>query len=175
MFKWHPGHNLSDQTLSECLATMESPDAQQNIPWSVQAVENPNHWMYRLLSLPGGSTLERHDPLHALVEQGTHINAEAFVLGLSMGADRKARAWQLHFYIWWVSHITPQPFVFDANAVNAFWLGVKAAHDMGICDIHLAPLEQMKQRTINEVREELGINMQYLRELYTQNPVLQTE
>ncbi|HEY1074283.1 MAG TPA: hypothetical protein VGE59_01105 [Patescibacteria group bacterium] len=175
MFTWHPGNDLSNETIGEVLSTMVQPDQQEDIPEEVRMVENPEHWFYRMLEIPGGSTLARHDPLHVLLEQGTHINAEAFVLGLSMGADEKAQQWHFSFYIWWVTHKTPQPFVFTQEAVDAYWLGVKTAEEMGLKNIHLVPLEEMHNQKINEVRKQMGINMEYLRHLYAQHKVLQTK
>lgn len=175
MFAWHPGKNLHDQTIGEILSTMVQPDEQEDIPEEVRMVENPNHPFYQTMEIPGGSTLERHDPLHVLLEQGTHINAEAFVLGLSMGADEKAQRWHFSFYVWWVTHKTPQPFVFSPEAVDAYSLGIEAASAMELKNVHLVPLEDMLDRKIDEVRAQMGINMEYLRKLYSQHSVLQTK
>lgn len=176
MYTWHPGKNLDTQTIGEILATMaheQEPDTGESIPDEVRMVENPEHPFYQMMELPGGSTLDRHDPLHILLEIGTKITGEAFVLGLSMGADTSAKPWQLEFYIWWVTHKTPHPFVFSKEAIKAYWLGVTAAQDMKLKDIHLAPLETMHNVTINQARKQLGIDMTYLHKLYAEEKILQ--
>ena len=69
-------------------------DRAEDIPWIVRLFENPRS----PFALPGSISLHDHDCIHILLGKGVTPSEEAFVLGFTMGSDRKTKTWQIIFY-----------------------------------------------------------------------------
>ena len=157
--EWHPGVEIDHLTVREVLATLPG-DEPTDIPWQVRMLENPAS----PFCLPGGSTLERHDPLHPILAHGTSKLGEMFVLGFSMGAAQATRGWHLVLWRFWVRYINPAQFRMGAAEIESFNRGVALAQGVGAKDIHLIPLEDRMDETVGSLRKLLGITTDRLRQ-----------
>ena len=79
--EWSPGLDTDDMTVREVLATMPQSDA-DDVPEIVRKYENPESPD----RLPGAIGLQRHDCLHVILGRGLHVQDEAFIIGVTMGA-----------------------------------------------------------------------------------------
>ena len=64
-------------------------DEESKLPLSLWLFEDPDS----PVALPGAACLDLHDCLHILLNRGYSTADEAFVVGFSMGNDRRCRRW----------------------------------------------------------------------------------
>ena len=79
--EWSPGLDTDDMTIAEVLASMPAAEA-GDVPEIIRKYENPESPD----ALPGAIHLNRHDCIHVLLGRGLHVQDEAFIIGVTMGA-----------------------------------------------------------------------------------------
>ena len=79
--EWSPGLDTDDMTIAEVLAPMPAAEA-GDVPEIIRKYENPESPD----ALPGAIHLNRHDCIHVLLGRGLHVQDEAFIIGVTMGA-----------------------------------------------------------------------------------------
>jgi len=159
--RWFPGLDNDHLTLREVLATLPAAPPQA-IPWIVRTFENPRGW----LRLHGAVDLTIHDRIHVLLGRGLLDQDEAFVIGFTMGATKAVSRLERAFFKYVVSHVYPDPYRIPPRILAAYDLGLEAGRTLDARNIHLALRDDMLDRPLGEVRRELGVDSQRLREFY---------
>jgi len=158
--EWFPGLDNDDLTLRELYSRLPGFSADQVHPM-VRLFENPSS----PIAFKGAITLERHDLLHCLLGRGLLDQDEAFLLGYTMGTSKtigKIERWAFKQVL---QHY-PEPYRIMGLELKAYDLGIEAGN---LCDtdaIYDHPLENYYDRSIAEVRLQLGIDKKTLREFY---------
>ncbi len=81
-------------------------DPPQAIPFWVWLLENPDS----PLRFPGQVSLQHHDFLHLILGLGMDREAEAEVVGWSIGNDR-VKVWQVCVFLWVAMTLYPEPYL----------------------------------------------------------------
>ena len=158
---WNPGLDNGHWTLGYVLSTL--PGAQQDeIHWLVRLVENPRS----RLALPGAISLGRHDAVHAVLGRGLMNQDEAFVIGFTMGAARRARRWHGWLFRALARGLYPPPYRFGHADDVAFRLGFAEARHHGARDLQDFPFEAHGDTRLADLRRDLGINVSRLHAAY---------
>lgn len=164
---WYPGLANDQIPLHELIASL--PGASDiDIPEIVRQLENPSS----PVALPGAVTLGRHDIFHILLGRGLLDQDEAFVLGFTMGNASKYRDADGDLMRKALEHWYPEPFRILGNKLHIFDLGVHTGRSMGIPDIALIPIEELRSYSVGQARRELKINADELRKIYVQEKTL---
>lgn len=95
-------------------------DPESKLPLSLWLLEDPDS----PLALPGAACLDLHDCLRILLNRGYSTADEAFVVGFSMGNDRRCRRWQQHLFAWWSHVLYPPVYRHSRSDLRQFWRGV---------------------------------------------------
>ena len=87
---WVPGLNNGHLTMREVFDTLPgiTPD---EVAWHVRMLENPAS----PISFTGAIELHPHDCVHILLGRGLLNQDEAFVIGYTMGTNKRIPRWQL--------------------------------------------------------------------------------
>lgn len=134
------------------------------IPEEIKALENPESpW-----ALPGAITLERHDCVHVLLGRGMLQQDEAFVLGFTMGTSKQVTNWQYTMFRSLAVNWYPSPYNFSPQDLFAFDLGFARGEDSRCININEFPFEDHMDKSIDEVRKMVGININRLYRTYMQ-------
>ena len=158
--EWYPGLNNDSMKLGEIQATLPGFD-QKDIPKIVRLFENPES----PVALPGAVTLKRHDAIHFLLGRGLLDQDEAFVLGFTIGTDRKSDERDIDA-LRAALGIYPEPYQIREEDVKAFDLGVRAGRISKVNNIAELAIENDVDSTLGELRAKVGIDSQMLREFY---------
>lgn len=100
--------NDAEQTLASALKEIAI-DSPEDIPWIVRLLENP----CSPLALPGKISLYDHDALHILLNRGTTLEDEAFIIGFTMGNDPDTKPWMVKLFKFVSSHWYPPKYRFS--------------------------------------------------------------
>ena len=186
---WNPGLLHDERLLGEVTGSLPGYDP-ADVPAVIRLFENPaSGW-----SLPGAITLARHDALHAVLGRGLSLEDEAFVIGYTMGAsdgtenamtavlrllaawnhrregrravDRRVRDMQVSLYEWIACRLYPAKARFTDIDIVAFRLGLGAGERSRTRNLELLPLDEWGHRTLGEVREACGIDVDGLESIY---------
>ena len=149
----------SKKTLKEALKEF-SIDKPEDIPWIVRLLENPAS----PVALPGKISLLGHDCLHLLLDRYLSSSDEAFVIGFSMGNDRKTKSWHIKLFKFFSRYLYPEPYKFAAEDFYSFDLGFEYGRslDPKIQGIYLTKYTYF---TIEFLRGVFGIQPDYLLQL----------
>ena len=158
---WNPGLDNDHLSLQQVLDSMPAAAADQ-IPWQVRVLENPAS----PFAFPGAISLQRHDVIHALLGRGLSNQDEAFVIGYTMGAASKLRGWQFAIFRFVATTLYPKPYRFKANDLISFDLGFAQGQQCKTRDLHDVPLETYRDRTLAQLRHDLGIDVLALHAAY---------
>jgi hypothetical protein len=160
-WEWFPGLDNHDRTLREVLADLPAaPPAA--IPWIVRLFENPQGW----LRLHGAVSLENHDAIHVLLGRGLLDQDEAFVIGFTMGSTKAVSSLEQRFFKFVVSNLYPEPYKISRALLAAYDLGVEAGREFGVQNLHLLRREDMLDRPLGQIRRDLQIDTDRLRQFY---------
>lgn len=166
---WTPGLNNGHMTLREVWETLPgaSPD---EITWHVRMFENPAS----PISFTGAIELNPHDCIHILLGRGLLNQDEAFVIGYTMGTNKDIPKWKIWAFKKIAQYFYPKPYKFSRNDAIAFKLGVGRGIDSNVNNIQELPLfsEKYLDRTISDIRKELGISVPELRAWYRKEQIL---
>jgi hypothetical protein len=88
------------------------------------------------------------------------------VIGFTMGAANKIRSWQFSVFRFVASVLYPKPYRFKRSDLVAFDLGFAQARNGKARDLHSVPLETFGERSLAQLRRELGIDVYALHAAY---------
>jgi hypothetical protein len=158
---WNPGLDNDHLSLRQVLSTLPAAKPEE-IPWQVRMLENPSSPS----ALPGAITLNRHDAIHVLLGRGLSKQDEAFVIGYTMGAARNIRGWQFRIYRLVATHCYPKAYRFRPEDLIAFDLGFSQGRRGKARDLQGVPFEDLGDRSLKQLRSELGIDVLALEAAY---------
>jgi len=150
--EWHP--ELSSQkTLKEVLSEMPrvAPD---KIPWQVRLLENPES----SVAFPGAISLFRHDCIHAILCASFHPLDEAFVIGFTMGSDKRMTKRLARFFMWLTTWFYPKKYRFKKQDLFQFAKGLAFARRSQVTNLADFRFEDYQDCTLLQLRQTLGIN-----------------
>ena len=123
------------------------------------------------LAFPGAANLRRHDCLHILLGRGLLGQDEAFVIGFTMGTTdiSSPQVWAFKKI---ARHVYPDIYRMSDGDLVAYDLGFGYGSRHGRREIAEFPFGQNFDRTLGELRRELGINKRNLRATYRLEQIL---
>lgn len=143
---------------------------QEDVPLIVQIVENPkyeNSFFQHLLNpFPGRVNLVYHDYIHILLGRGMLMKDEAFVIGFTMGSNDNMFTWRIMLYTFVARYIYRKPWTFNDEDVRIFWDAAQAGWVSDCIPLSQINFDDYLDITLDEIRHELGIEKDYLREVY---------
>jgi hypothetical protein len=95
-------------------------DEEAKLPLALWLLEDPDS----PLALPGAACLDLHDCLHVLLNRGYSTADEAFVVGFSMGNDRRCRRWHQRLLALVSHRFYPKTYRHSRRDLWQFWRGV---------------------------------------------------
>lgn len=168
---WHPGLANDHLTLSQVRATLPGNPA-SDISFLVKMLENPKS----PIALTGAVTLARHDCIHIVLGRGLLPQDEAFVIGFTMGTAGDAlKTWEEWLFREVSVRFYPKPYRFTRAQMQVFSLAVRAGRESGVRKIYDVPLEAWDDRTVGDIRRELGIDTGFLMQKFREEATLLPE
>lgn len=150
---WHIyPENLDQLTLREAYQTLQGDPASQ-IPFPVWLMENPDS----PLSLPGKVSLYHHDCLHLLLKQGFNSVGEAYVVGFSMGNDRRTRWFHLWIFKLVAQFLYPDPYRFYPSDLKHFDAGARQGSNTRVLNLSQTFLSRRERTSLPELRHVFGL------------------
>ena len=168
--EWSPGLDTDDMTVREVMATMPRSDP-DDVPEIVRKYENPESPD----KLPGAITLDRHDCLHVILGRGLHVQDEAFIIGVTMGAASDMTTEIAETFIRISTTEYPKAWQFELEHIQSYRLGVGFAEDMlPNTDLHLTPFEEppLFDTKVAELRRNLGLVKAEMRAYFRSEEIL---
>ena len=168
--EWSPGLDTDYMTIKEVLATMPRSDP-DDVPEIVRKYENPESPH----CLPGSISLDRHDCLHALLGRGLHVQDEAFIIGVTMGAASDITREIVQQFIHISTTEYPEAWRFEEAHISSYKLGIGFAEDaLRNKDLHLIPFEEtpLFDSTIRQIRQNLGLIKEEMRAYFRAEEIL---
>ncbi len=149
----------SKKTLKEALKEFAI-DKPGDIPIIVKLIQNPAS----PVALPGKISRLGYYCLHLLLERHLTSFDKAFVVGFSMGNDRKTKFWHIKIFKFFSQYLYPNPYNFTPEDFCSFDLGFKYGRslDPKIQGIYLTKYTYF---TIEFLRGTFGIQPDYLLQL----------
>lgn len=144
----------SQQTLKNVYQTLKG-DKQSDIPFMIWLLENPKSF----LPFPGKIDLRRHDYLHILLERGFSLEDESFIVGFTIGNDIKTKPVHCLIFKLVSKYFYPQNYRFAQKHFQSFDLGYLYGTKVKIKNINNLDFSIYEDRTISEIRKELGIDI----------------
>lgn len=168
--EWNPGLDTDDMSIAQVLATLPAANA-EDVPEIIKRYENPESPE----ALPGAIHLNRHDCIHVLLGRGLHVQDEAFIIGVTMGAASDINQDYIDTFIRVSTQDYPKHWRFEEAHIASYLLGVGYAQDnIRNKDLHLIPLEQdpWQSMTVKDARKALGMSKHELRAYYRKAALL---
>lgn len=164
---WNPGLSNGDMTLKEVHDSLPG-NNQQEINIMVRIFESPKS----PIAFRGAVSLERHDYIHILLGRGLLPQDEAFVLGFTMGTAPHITKLETTLFKIASKHFYPSPYNFTDDHLKVFDLAVEAAKKSGVRKLYKQPLENHQDNTVAQVWSDVGLDMEYLKDVYRQEQEL---
>lgn len=158
---WNPGLDNDHLTLGFVLESLPAIAASE-VHWLIRLFENPAS----PLALPGAITLDRHDALHALLGRGLLLQDEAFVIGFTMGADRRVGERHRRAFHFVGTRLYRPPYRFVREQMRVFDLGFNLGLDNRHRNLQDFPFEDHRPLTLKALRDRLGVSVHRLHALY---------
>ena len=150
---WHIYPEELDQlTLQGAYQTLQG-DPASKIPFLVWFMENPDS----PLPLPGKIPLYHHDCLHLLLRQGFNSVGEAYIVGFSMGNDRRTRWYHLLIFKLVACFLYPYPYRFHPSDLRHFNAGAKRGRSTRMLDLSPSILSRWERSPLLELRQVLRL------------------
>lgn len=162
--EWSPGLDTDHLTMGQVMSTLPA-SPPEDVPEIIRRYENPESPD----ALPGAISLKRHDCIHAILGRGLHVQDEAFVIGVTMGAASDMTAEHTETFIRVSTQDYPAPWRFTKDHIMSYRLGVGFAMEhLADTDLHLIPLEgvEWQARTLGEIRKYFGLVKEEMRAYY---------
>lgn len=164
---WHLPLSRGEMTLAEALADLARVGAGQNeIPLIVQLVENPKYDIPGFDIFHGAVGLKDHDAIHVLLGRGLLPKDEAFVIGFTMGSTHKVTTAEEKLFGWIARFIYPGVYRFTEDDVRVFRDAVRLGFVSDCRALDQVPFEQYRERRLDHLRRDLGIETDLLRAYY---------
>jgi hypothetical protein len=155
---WHLPLSRGDLTLGQAMDDLARVGAgQQEIPFIVQLMENPRYDIPGLDLIHGAVDLKNHDAIHVLLGRGLLQKDEAFVIGFTMGSTRKVTGFEERLFTLIAKRFYPGIFRFDDEDVRVFRDAVRLAWICGGRALDKVDFQSVRDRTLADLREALGI------------------
>lgn len=151
------GNYTSQHTLKNVYQTLKG-DKQSDIPFMVWLLENPQSF----LPFPGKIDLCRHDYLHILLGRGFSLEDESFIVGFTMGNDIKTKSWHCLIFKFISKYLYSPNYRFTQQHLLSFDLGFRYGRKVKIKNINNLNFSIYENKTISEIRKELGIDIDNL-------------
>lgn len=168
--EWSPGLDTDEMTVREVLATMPRSDP-DDVPEIVRKYENPESPD----RFPGAITLDRHDCLHVILGRGLHVQDEAFIIGVTMGAASDITDELIERFVEISTTAYPEAWRFEEAHIASFRLGVGFASDLlPGADLHLTPYEEppLFDEKVAAIRAGLGLVKAEMRAYFRSEEIL---
>ncbi|MDJ0682900.1 MAG: hypothetical protein QNJ18_23945 [Xenococcaceae cyanobacterium MO_167.B52] len=149
----------AQKTLGEALKEFPI-DKRRDIPIIVRLLENPAS----PVALPGKISRLGYYCLHLLLERHLTSFDKAFVVGFTMGNDRKTKSWHIKIFKFFSQYLYPNPYNFTPEDFCSFDLGFKYGRSLDP-KIQRIYLTKYTYFTIKYLRERFGIQPDYLLQL----------
>lgn len=155
---WNPGLDNDKLTLQEAYEAMPELPLQMS-----RLVERLGD---KPTTLTNNFNTFDQDCLHILLGRGLLPQDEAFVLGYTMGAAGSLKDWEPGILRLVTKLCQPGEHQFTETDIQAFKLGVELGTESCLEDIHQIEFRAFLDKPLGEIREELGIDSQALRDFY---------
>lgn len=167
---WNPGLDNDDKTLGEVYRTLPTYEF-NSYPFIVLLLENPKS----PFALKGKCSLLTHDLIHVLLGRGLFVQDEAFVIGYTMGTSKTIGGFEKEFFKFCAHRLYPPKYRFKKTDLVVYDLGFMAGQDNKI-EIFNIDLASMMDQRLGDIREKLGINTTFLKQLYSvEQKMIQTK
>jgi hypothetical protein len=165
---WHIPVSVQEMTLGEAYDSLKKIGLrQEKIPFIVQLVENPRYELPGIEIFPGAADLPTHDCIHILLGRGLASIDEAFVLGYTMGSTNRLNATEEALYTFFAKNLYPEGYKFGDDEVRVFRDAVRLAYIAGSASLAEVDYRQHYDKTLKELRQQLGIDEGLLRAYYS--------
>jgi hypothetical protein len=165
---WHIPLSVQDWTLGMAYAHLQQIGLrQEQIPFIVQLIENPRFELPGIEIFPGATDLPTHDCIHILLGRGLDSIDEAFVLGYTMGSTNRLNATEEALYTFFARNFYPEGYKFGDDEVRVFRDAVRLAYITGGASLAEVDYRQYDDKTLKELRQQLGIDEGLLRAYYS--------
>ena len=165
--RWLIPLSMRDITLGEALADLRScGDAQDEIPFLVQLVENPRFHVVGFDPFHGRVDLLAHDCIHILLGRGMLAKDEAFVIGFTMGSTNRVNATEEKLFTFIARNLYPGVYRFTQDDIDVFRDALRlgfVSDCLPLDQVDFAPLLDLN---LDEVRNHLGIESPLLQAFY---------
>jgi hypothetical protein len=153
LWKKYP-KNLDKMTLAEAYKSLQG-DEQSDIPWIVWLLENPAS----PIALPGNIDLAGHDCLHLLLKKGFTSSSEAYVVGFTMGNDRRTKWFHFQFFKLAVLFLYPPKYRLSYSEIRILERGFKLGQRTLVKDLNQSDLVKWNTKTLEQLRSDLGLQL----------------
>jgi hypothetical protein len=165
---WHIPVSVQEMPLGEAYDSLKKIGLrQEQIPFIVQLVENPRYELPGIEIFPGAADLPTHDCIHILLGRGLASIDEAFVLGYTMGSTNRLNATEEALYTFFAKNLYPEGYKFGDDEVRVFRDAVRLAYIAGSASLAEIDYRQHYDKTLKELRQQLGIDEGLLRAYYS--------
>jgi hypothetical protein len=153
--------NFSEQLLLKKAYSQLPGDPPQKIPFLVWLLENPDS----PLLFPGKISLKNHDYLHVILDLDLSCKSEAFIVGFTMGNHDGTHRIYVNLFKLIARLLYPQKYRFSSEDVKCFEKGLSFGQDLPKKNLNFYIFEDFQEDTLMDIRSDLGINLQKLRQL----------
>tara|TARA_B100001939_G_scaffold259302_1_gene226237 strand:- start:303 stop:977 length:675 start_codon:yes stop_codon:yes gene_type:complete len=130
-------------------------DEESKLPLSLWLLEDPDS----PVALPGAACLDLHDCLHILLNRGYSTADEAFVVGFSMGNDRRCRRWHQRLLAVVSHRFYPRVYRHSRLDLWQFWRGVwLGQRTLPLMQFTPQDFLRLGER-LGEIRQALGLQL----------------
>lgn len=144
--------NHSDP-LRDHLATF-SVDQADAIPWIVRLLENSSS----PLALPGDINLFNHDCLHILLGRDRAPESEAFIIGFTMGNDRRCQRFHLWIFKIFALFFYPSKYRLRWSDLAEFERGVTQGRNFPVKNLNTINFYELQDHSLGELKKRLGFS-----------------
>ena len=161
---WHVPLSQAMTRLRQAYATLKEIGLrQQDIPLSVQLVENPRYDLPGIDIFHGATDLETHDLIHIILGRGLLPKDEAFVLGFTMGSTHRVSFAEERLYTFFAKYIYPAGYRFDDEDVAVFKDAVRLGYVSDCVALGEVDYRTHLDQPLGAIRQALGIEEDLLR------------
>ena len=156
--------------LSHCLETMEDFKLKQSdIPLIIRLAENPEYLTSRLFTR--AVDLFTHDCIHALLGRGLLLKDEAFVIGYTMGSEKRMSNFKKILFLFACRYLYPEGYRFYKEERSVFNKALEMGRE---CPTNLTEVDfkNYLERPLSETRAELGIDTEAINKYYQEEKEL---
>ena len=136
-------------------------DEPDKIPFRIRLLENPQS----PIALPGKINLFNHDCLHVILGLSTSLSDEAFVIGFTMGNDRRTNWWHVKIFKFFSQFLYPREYQFNREQLKIFDLGFEYGRSLKYSYINHVDFKQYQNQNIAVLRRLFGICLSEIEEI----------